>query len=276
MSQQQNFGTGGAAPGTPNIQFLAGNDGLKVGPNPATFTINLIGDTTKGVHVTNTAAFTEQITIDNATTTQRGVALLSTNPQALSGTDTTTSMTPQDVQVKVGAQTLHGLAYGAGNAAAIQWLGEASNGQIPIGSTGNAPQLGFITSLDGSLVVTNGPGSIDLSVTDTHVGTATTVDAVTANIITIPLGATPATSQFEARVKSFDTTSPNASGYNIYATFVTDGTTATLIGDQSVFNEAPALAAGDSYFVASGNNAILQVLGVLGFTLHWSAETEIT
>ena len=276
MSQQQNFATGGSAPVVPNIQFIAGNDELKVGPNPATFTINLIGDTTKGVHVTNTAPFTEQITIDNATTTQKGVVLLSTNPQALAGTDTTTAMTPQDVQVKVGAQTLHGLAYGAGNAAAIQWLGEASNGQIPIGSTGNSPQLGFITSLDGSLIVTNGAGSIDLSITDTHTGTATTIDAVTANIITIPLGATPATFQFDARVKTFDTTSPTAAGYNIFSTFVTDGTTATLIGNQSIFNESPVLSAGDSYFIASGNNAVLQVLGVLGFTLHWSAETEIT
>lgn len=276
MSQQQTFSTPGSAPGVPNIQFVRGNDGVLVGPNPATFAIDVLGNTTQGVHVTNTAPFTETVTVDDSTTTQKGVVLLASNAEALAGVNTAKAMTPDDVQVKVGLQTLNGLAYGAGSAAAIQWLGAATNGQIPIGSTGNPPQLAFITSIDGSITITNGPGSIDLSVSNEHTGTATTVNAVTANIITVALGAVAGTFQFEARVKAFESTTPAGAGYNVYGTFRTDGATATLIGNQDVFNEDAALSTADAYFIASGNNAVLQVLGVAGLTINWVAETEVT
>lgn len=106
--------------------------------------------------------------------------------------------------------------------------------------------------------------------------TATTIGATTANIITIPLGVVAGTFQFEARVKGFEATGPAAAGYNVYATAITDGITARIVGNQDVFNEDPSLTAADAYFIASGNNAILQVLGVALLTINWSAETEIT
>lgn len=276
MSQQQSFGSTGT-PGVANIEYVAGNTGGNVPANPATHVINIIGDTVQGVHVNgNAGTYTETITIDDATTSQKGVVLLASAIEAVAGTDTTKAMTPADVQAKVGVQTLNGLAYGAGNAAAIAWLGEAADGQIPIGQTGGIPVLANITSLNGTVTITNGPGTIDLSVTNELVGTATTVGAVTQDVITVPLGGVAGTFQFEARVKAFDAVTPSGAGYNIYATLRTDGVTATLIGNQDVFNEDAALNAADAYFIASGNNAILQVLGVTGLTINWSAETEIT
>ena len=276
MSQQQSFGSTGT-PGVANIEYVAGNTGGNVPANPATHVINIIGDTVQGVHVNgNAGTYTETITIDDATTAQKGVVLLASAIEAVAGTDTTKAMTPADVQAKVGVQTLNGLAYGAGNAAAIAWLGEAADGQIPIGQTGGIPVLANITSLNGTVTITNGPGTIDLSVTNELVGTATTVGAVTQDVITVPLGGVAGTFQFEARVKAFDAVTPSGAGYNIYATLRTDGVTATLIGNQDVFNEDAALNAADAYFIASGNNAILQVLGVTGLTINWSAETEIT
>lgn len=66
MSQYQKFDSTGTI--APNIEFVAGNTGGPVGPNPATFTINLIGDTAQGVSVAgNAATFTETITVQNAT-----------------------------------------------------------------------------------------------------------------------------------------------------------------------------------------------------------------
>jgi hypothetical protein len=107
-------------------------------------------------------------------------------------------------------------------------------------------------------------------------GTGQTIGAVTDDLITVPLGAVAGTFQFEARVKGYESGTPAGCGYNIYGTFTTDGVTATLVGDQSVFNEDAALAAADAYFIASGNNAILQVLGVTALTINWDAETDIT
>lgn len=107
-------------------------------------------------------------------------------------------------------------------------------------------------------------------------GSATTIGATTDNIISIPLGAVAGTFQFEARVKGFESTGPAGCGYNVYGTLITDGVTATLIGSQNIFNESLSLEDADAYFIASGNNAVLQVLGVAGLTIDWFAETEIT
>ena len=106
--------------------------------------------------------------------------------------------------------------------------------------------------------------------------TAVTVSNTTANIITVPLGNVAGTFQFEARAKAFEATTPAAAGFNIYATFITDGTTARLVGDQPIFNEDNALMDADAYFIASGNNAVLQVLGETGLTLNWTASYELT
>ena len=106
--------------------------------------------------------------------------------------------------------------------------------------------------------------------------TATTVGATTADIITIPLGAVAGTFQFEARVKAFNASTPAGAGYNLYATFTTDGVAATLVGEQPIFNEDNALMDADAFFVASGNNAVLRVLGETGLTVNWTASYEIT
>lgn len=270
---------GGITPVNPDIEFVQGNDGIPVPPNPTTHIVLLLGNNTQGVDTSgNAGTYTETITMFDATTAQKGVTLLASNAETIAGAITTKATTPDDIKAKLGVQTSHGLAYGAGQSSAIQWLGEEADGQLPIGQTGGIPVLGNITSIDGSVTVTNGPGSIDLSVSNELFGTGTTIGAVTTNLITIPLGAIPGVFQFEARVKGYESTGPSAIGLNIYSTFRTDGTIATLVGNEDVFNEDIALADANGYFMSTGsdNNAILQVLGVSGLTINWSAETEIT
>lgn len=162
MSQQQAFFDGGT-PGVPGIETITGNDGLPITGSGSPVNVNIIGNTTQGVHVTRTAADTDTITIDDMTTTQKGVTTFATNAETIAGTVTTKATTPDDIKAKLGTQTLHGLAYGNSTTGAVQWLAEATNGQIPIGSTGNIPVLANITSTDGSITITNGPGSINLS-----------------------------------------------------------------------------------------------------------------
>jgi len=66
-----------------------------------------------------------------------------------------------------GAATLtdHGILLGSGTDA-ITPLGVATNGQLPIGSTGADPVLATLTGTANEVVVTNGAGSITLSVGD--------------------------------------------------------------------------------------------------------------
>ena len=162
MSQQQAFNND-SLPMMPNIEFIQGNDSVPVGPDPVTHIFTLIGNTTQGVSITNTAPYTDTVTVASATTSQIGVTSLATNAETIAGTVTTKATTPDDIKAKLGVQTAHGIPYGEGTTSALGWLAEASNGQIPIGSTGNPPVLANITSLDGSITVTNGAGTIDLS-----------------------------------------------------------------------------------------------------------------
>lgn len=97
----------------------------------------------------------------NATTTQVGVVTLATNAQAIAGTDAANAVTSAALAAKLGAQTSHGLAYGATTAGAVGWLAAATNGQIPIGSTGNPPVLGLITSTGNTINWTFGAGTIN-------------------------------------------------------------------------------------------------------------------
>lgn len=56
------------------------------------------------------------------------------------------------------------------------------NGQLPIGSTGASPVAGNITSTDGSLTISNGAGTIDLSVN----GGGLSWSTVNANTLMLP------------------------------------------------------------------------------------------
>jgi|TARA_R100000149_G_scaffold65755_1_gene41348 hypothetical protein len=66
-----------------------------------------------------------------------------------------------------------GILLGSGTSA-ITVLGQATNGQIPIGSTGGDPVLGTITAGSG-ISVTNGSGSIEIASTSSG-GTVTSID----------------------------------------------------------------------------------------------------
>lgn len=167
MSQQQTF-LGSSIPATANIEFIQGNDGIPVPPDPATHIVQLLGNTTQGIQTSgNAGTFTETITALDATTAQKGVILLATNATTITGASTTTVVTPAGLNAKLGAQTLNALPYGGGSTAALNWLAAATNGQIPIGSTGNPPSLANITSTDGSITITNGPGTINLKANNT-------------------------------------------------------------------------------------------------------------
>lgn len=142
---------------------------------------------------------------------------------------------------------------------------------------GVARTVTFISSTgDLDIVVDPLTFEVDIIIANKVEGTGTTIGATTDDILSFPLGAVDGTYQFEARVKAYNASTPTGSGYNIYATFITDGATATLIGQQSIFNETMVLEDADAYFIASGNNAVLQVLGVAGLTIAWAGETELT
>lgn len=83
--------------------------------------------------------------------------------------------------------TNHSLLVGAGTAT-ITNLGVATDGQLPIGSTGADPILANITSTGGTITVTNGPGTINLDLA----GGSSAIDSIAVQAGTTPVVPTAA------------------------------------------------------------------------------------
>lgn len=140
-------------------------------------TLNIFGTAVQGIS-TSGAGNTITLTVADATTAQKGVTLLATNAGTIAGINTTTAVTPASLAAKLGTQTAHSLAVFEGTSSALTALGAATNGQLPIGSTGADPVLATLTAGTG-VTVTNGAGSITIAASG-GVATTYTEDSGTA------------------------------------------------------------------------------------------------
>lgn len=128
---------------------------------------------------------------------------------------------------------------------------------------------GLIT--DGS----SGGNTVTIELTNRFSGTATTVGAVTGDLVTFAmsaanLGATPGTMVIDAQICAFEAVTPSGAGYAIFGTVRTTGAAATLVGTpDKITNQEAALSTSDANIVVSANNVIIRVTGVAGLTIHW-------
>lgn len=127
-------------------------------------------------------------------------------------------------------------------------------------------------------IVSDVPGfKLDFSIANQSSGTAMTVGAVTADVITFPLGAVAGGYQFNVRVAAFDAITPLSAGYELVYAMRTTGAASSLIGTpEKNINEEGALTAGDVTIVASGNDCVVRVLGTAGKTVNWKADLTYT
>ncbi len=117
---------------------------------------------------------------------------------------------------------------------------------------------------------TGSGNTVTILLTNRFHGSATTIGATTADLVTFALGATPGTYIFEINTAAFNPSTPAGAGYKTYATVRTNGIAGTLIDDQdAIINEDAALVTSDDNVVISGNNAIFRVTGVAGLTIDW-------
>lgn len=107
--------------------------------------------------------------------------------------------------------------------------------------------------------------------------TVTTTNATPNNSMTIPLGAVPGVYTFDINISAYDLTDAVGAGYSIFGTIRTDGSAGTLIGTpDEIVNEDTIMQATDLGLVVSGNNAVIQVTGILATTIHWRSITFYT
>jgi hypothetical protein len=147
------------AAGSGGITQIDGDTGSTT---PVGGVVNIVGEPNQGVS-TSGVGDTLVITVDDATTTQKGVVELATDAEAIAGTDSTNlAIIPSSLGAKLGTQTANALAYGNGTTAAIGWTSALTDGQIVIGSTGNPPIAATLTAGTG-ITITNNAGQIIIS-----------------------------------------------------------------------------------------------------------------
>ncbi|NCN42680.1 hypothetical protein GW916_15695 [bacterium] len=127
------------------------------------------------------------------------------------------------------------------------------------------------TEYNANGITTLGVGdTVTILLTNRLQGTGSTSGAVTDDIVTFSLGATPGTFRVFGNAAAFNASTPASAGYRIEATTRTDGVTATLVGSLVAPQEDADLAAASLDAVVSGNNLIIRATGVAGLSINWS------
>lgn len=141
------------------------------------------------------------------------------------------------------------------------------------------PALNILNVLGGPGIETyvdpNLSNNLYISLKDSCTDTATTIGAVSTDIVCLDLGTTPGTFMVTTQVSAYTTAGGTlGAGYFITAAVRTTGLAGTVIGtpDKLVFEEG-ALSAGNATLGVSGNNLIITVTGTSGYTINW---TELT
>lgn len=156
-----------------------------------------------------------------------------------------------------------------------------------VGDIGSATPAANTLTVPGGTTTTNNTNGIQTSgagatftiqLTNRVPGSATTSDAVTPqNLYTFPLGATPGTYTFFARISAFNPTSALGAGYTSFAIVRTTGAAGTVLGSTvAIADEEGAMSGVLVENVVSGNDYILRATGYNGDTIRYVALTEFT
>jgi hypothetical protein len=109
-----------------------------------------------------------------------------------------------------------------------------------------------------------------IQLTNRASGFVSTNDATPTTLVSFSLGATPGVYSFQGAIEAFASTVPAGACYTFNAAVRTTGGAGVEIGTEfkDVFEEA-AFAAADFNVIVSGNNLIVQVIGLVGTAIDW-------
>ncbi len=141
------------------------------------------------------------------------------------------------------------------------------------------PAANILNEIGGSVSTNNnngiqtdgssGSNTLTIQLTNRITGSVTTTDATPTTIASFSLGATPAVFTFDIQIASFNITDVNGDGYFISGSARTDGATATLCGNPDKIENEEVVDTANANMVVSGNNVIIQAVGIAGKTHHW-------
>ena len=127
----------------------------------------------------------------------------------------------------------------------------------------------------GGVVGTGVQNEVDVVLSNRQTATVTTADATLTTILTFPLGATAGTYYVVGNVQAFNASTPSGGGFSFSGGYLTDGATATELGTEYHDDfKSVALTTADIFLNVSGNNVLVQVMGVAGLSINWNSVLE--
>lgn len=149
---------------------------------PTAGNVAVSGDSAAGVSTSMPVSSEIQITVSDATETQKGVTQLATNAEAIAGTDTAKAITSDDMQAKLGTIPANSLIIGQGAANALGSVSVGSAGQI-LQSGGAGVDPGWSTATYPSNTTS---GQVLLSSAANTVSSSAHIAATSAGIVSTP------------------------------------------------------------------------------------------
>lgn len=148
---------------------------------------------------------------------------------------------------------------------------------VPIANVLNIATSSSSLNTTNGITSTGSGNNVDIILTNRIAGAVTTVGAVTTTCMTFNLAATQGVYAFEIFLVALDTTTPSGAVYRLRGDLRTTGVAATTIGTIDYDeNEEAAMVPADWIVTAVGNSLVLNVTGVAGLTVRWSAQGIFT
>ena len=154
---------------------------------------------------------------------------------------------------------------------------DVNSPSIPIANVENV--FGGTTSVNNNKGVqtdgSSGSNTLTVQLTNRFQNTLTTNNAAPTAISTFAMGAVPGVYTFDINIAAFDTTDTLGTGFSVFTSVRTTGAAATIcgVGDIIANPESPVIAPVTITVTVSGNNFVINVIGLAGKTIDWNSLT---
>lgn len=143
---------------------------------------------------------------------------------------------------------------------------------VPVANILNVLGNDSTANNDNGISTTGAGNTVTVVLSNRFTGQVTTTDATVTPIVTIPLAATGTTYSVSGVVTVRVPATGDGASYDFSSAIKTNGVAAIEIGTEypTTFEDA-SLVLANITFVASGNNGVLNVIGVAATTINWDA-----
>jgi len=139
-------------------------------------------------------------------------------------------------------------------------------------SNGGAGLLSAQVQVDGTTIDINGSDQLEV-IGSIVTGTITTLDATPTTLFTFPMPAVAGVVTFDILISGFAAAGPIGGGFSLIGAVRTTGAAATALPIDDTINSVDnAFQAANVDITASGNNALIQVIGIVATTIHWRGQ----